>query len=245
MVTSLAECQQLFWRCVRFDPAPAALEDEMVGMQKLDARRSMGVYRDMHWHRQVDALFDVFPRLAEALGTPDFTRTACAYLAAHPSRWAELERLGTDFPAFLAQRAPRWVDLAQLELHAVLVLIAPPSRRTATISEIDPRSFEASRLELAPAHAVLRVARSAFDQVMGGRSATDAVVSVLVQRVDHRVTRRVLDADEADALRAAAAAAPAAEICAAFGEPSRAHAVLSTWFETGLVVDLLPARDFS
>ncbi len=242
----LRETQELFFRCVRFDPAPTELERVFVGSDVLSARDCMAIYRNMYWYRLVDALFDVFPRVAAHLGRERFTRLACRYLAAEPSRSPELERAGHALARWLRETGDEVperelvADLARLEYAGLEVLLSPNAESTASLAEIDPTRFPFQVLCLSPAVALVEV-RAASLALFEGRAPDDvppdAMQSVLFSRPRYAVRHRALAVDEAAALSAALAGVTVEQVCAALTTAERASAVLRRWFE-----DLLVAR---
>lgn len=231
-------------RCVRFDPAPAELEDVFAPTPRLSARECMAVYRNMYWYRLVDALFDVFPRLADHLGRERFTRLVCRYLATSPSRHPELERAGHALAAFIAvsEDTPEGellADIARLEYAGLEVLLAPNGPRPLSLAEVDPTRLPSQSLTLSPALAAVDVRDDAI-AVLEGRAAerveTAARSLVLLWRRRFAVRHRVLASDEAGAFAAALAGRSVEEICSAFASPERASHVLRTWFDEALVI---------
>ncbi|MEZ4232939.1 MAG: DUF692 family protein [Polyangiaceae bacterium] len=173
-----ARLQQLFWRSVRYDPAPPEVDAEFKSRGKLSGRDRMAVYRNMYWYRQVDALFDSFPRLVRALGAEHFTKLVTRYISAYPSEHFALEYLGRALPRKILEeiesgKAPRTAagrpilerahaELASLEWAHLYVFLAKNQDALDT-SAIDPARFADSRLGWAPCLQVVRVAQLALD----------------------------------------------------------------------------------
>ncbi len=236
---NLAELQLLFWRAVRHDPMPPEIDQHFLDQGPLSARARMKIYQDAYWFRQVDALFECFPKLAEALGPEVFTRAVCRYLTEHPSDTPVLELLGRRLSGWLRlQEEPALADLADLAAleHARLqVLLAPPLRSIATPSDIDPETFAACRIEPSPALLLLTLRRDALLRwETPAASASDpAVVHAVTWRKGFSVLHQALDPAEATALRLALGGASMAEVFDAFAdlpEPeTRAFQALSSW----------------
>lgn len=245
----LAELQHLFWRSVRYDPAPPELEDAFEPGPALGARERMAIYRRMYWVRQVDALQESFPRLAAALGEEVFVKTACAYLAAHPSEHPALERLGRHLPEMLRKRGDVervHAELADIEWRAVLALLAPDPPRVATSSDVREATFAHARLRFAPSLQACRVSAAALALFEGTPAArADARVTVAMARPRFAVEHRALAEDEAGALEAALAGATLAATCEVLAEGGvpRAHGVLRGWLDNGWIVEVVECAD--
>jgi hypothetical protein len=249
----LAELQGLFWRSVRFDPMPPELEEHFLDQGALAARARMKLYQDGYWFRQVDALFECFPRLADALGAEVFTRTVCRYLTEHPSRAPMLERLGAQLGPFLARQQDPAVaalaDLASLEHARMEVLIAPQPRAIAAASDIDPETFALASIEPSPALQLLRLRRDAVSRWEASCAASapaldNALAQVAVWRKGHTLHQQILDEDEAQALDLALRQASIAEIFDCFAEhptpERRAFQALTAWLQRHWICSFLP-----
>jgi hypothetical protein len=247
---SLRELQHLFWRAVRFDPAPEAVDRAFLSRGPLSARERMAIYRDMYWFRQVDALFAEFPRLANALGAERFTRLVSGYIAAHPSEHPCLEALGRKLDAFLRDHEDESLrplaDLAALEWARTRAFLVPDPPRIARLAEVDPAAFATCVLRFVPSVDVVTIDRAALDAWEAGSAppalSTAAHTDVLVFRKGFFVYHVALDADEAEALRRARAGEPLAVVCDAFAAHDdpvpRAFAVFGSWFARELVASI-------
>jgi len=108
----LADLQRLVTDVVRLESpvtehADVAAEVDAValpsarGMTPCDR---LEVYRTMFWWRHLSSLEEDFPTLMQVLGGKDaFRELATHYLTACPPRTWDLQRLGADLPAFVAQ----------------------------------------------------------------------------------------------------------------------------------------------
>ncbi len=193
-----ASLQQLFWRSVRYDPAPPEVDEEFSSRGKLSGRDRMAVYRNMYWYRQIDALFDSFPRLARALGTEHFTKLVTRYISAYPSEHFALEYLGRALPRKILEEIeagvapctaagrsvlkPGHAELASLEWAHLFAFLAVDHAALDT-SAIDPTRFALSRLGWAPCLQVVRVtglALSAWDELReeGAKLSGDSPLAI-------------------------------------------------------------------
>lgn len=252
-MSTLYKTQELFFRCVRFDPAPKELETVFAPSGRLSARECMAIYRNMYWFRMVDALFDVFPRLSDHLGREKFTRLACRYLAAEPSRFPELERVGHALASYVREHeedilrsSDRMVlgDLAELEFTSLEVLLSPTAAAAVSLANVDHARFAFQTLRLTPAHALVQVRGEALELFeaqappSSSPDSTDPSRHVLIFRPHFGVLHRTVDADEANAIRRAREGCSVEQVCMAFASPERASSILRRWFDAGLIVEL-------
>lgn len=220
---NLSDAQQLFWRAARGEALPEEIEQAFVGTPDFSAPARLELYRAMYVHRQIQALAHVFPRTAELLGRR-FQDGARAYIAAHPSRFHALERVGVDFPAFLSERDvdPALVQVARLEWAWTEVLLAPDPDQIADPQRL-PRDFASARLRFVPAFRVLRVTERGValwrHEREDDRSPTHGEWVALWRR-DRRVCSRTLEPGERSGLEAAVGGATLAAICEAFLDSS-------------------------
>ena len=250
----LAELQHIFWRSVRFDPAPPEVDDVFVSRGDFSGRDRLALYRRMYWYRQVDALYDTFPVLAECLGEEAFSKLASSYIAAHPSVHHALEHLGERLPSFMRARGDAfafagdavWADLAELEWAQCAALLAPTPPSIASLGDLPFDRFACARLTLVPSLVTCSVRPRALTILRArDREALTAECSsdwrtVIVWRPDFHTRERLLEGDEASALALARTGATLDEICLAFEHAAnpmeRAVHALTRWIADALVV---------
>jgi len=238
---SLRQAQRALWRAVRFDPTPDDALDFFDGDARLDASGRLAIYRRMYWLRQVHALDQAFPRLAEQLGEQAFTRLCCSYLRHYPSSHHALEYLGASLPHFIAQRQPELAGLCRLEWAHTLALLAPDAPAKCTASEARPDSFASARFGFAPS--LQRVDVDAFALQAFGAGPQPASrptsIPVVVFRRGFAVRHVALDESEARALDLARGGACVAEVLEDFaadaGGIERAFGLLRGWFARGYI----------
>jgi hypothetical protein len=253
---SLAEMQRVFWRAVRFDPAPPQVDDVFVSRGRLSARDRLALYRRMYWFRQVDALYETFPILADRLGEQAFSKLASAFIAVSPSEHHALEHLGERLPAFMRGRgneliaadAAVWADLAELEWAQCAALLAPDPEAVATLADLPLDRFAFVRLEFVPSLVVCSVTPAALailrqlDRAQSELPAEQGSEpqTTLVWRPHFHARDRALAADEAEALSRARLGATLDEVCLAFADTKspteRAALVITRWIADALVV---------
>jgi len=200
----------------------------------------------MYWFRQIDALFESFPRLAKWVGTEAFTKLACAYVAQHPSEHHALERLGRRLPSFVEGHSDETLrglrDMVTLEWTETDAFLAPDPHRIATTKDIVVDQFASATVRLVPSLRRVQVAKGAIlawdDERL--ESVRDKLghhaqrMTVVLWRKGYQVQLQALAPDEANAVEAAAAGGSLGEICACFRDDpqpqGRAFRALSDWF---------------
>jgi len=149
-------------RCgaVRGFAEAARLERVLTSGPQQDALERIGVYHYAYHARLVECLADDFPTVRHALGETVFSRLARAFIAAHPSRSANLNSYGGGLVTYC--RAPRRsiprrafvADLATLEWAMVEVLhaAAAPTLSTDALRTLSPERW--ARLRFRPSATV-------------------------------------------------------------------------------------------
>jgi hypothetical protein len=151
------------------------------GNGRLDAAGRLDVYREQYWLRHLSNLKDDFPTLAWVVGEESFREIAVAYLAAHPPRTWNLQRLGADLPTFVFQRAP-WssdplaLDGAQLDwafMEAFDAADAGPVDLRA-IASAPEEAWPAARIDVHPSLRTLVLSHPAHELRTALRSGAAA-----------------------------------------------------------------------
>ena len=221
-----------------------SLERAFLGSERLGALARLDIYANAYFYRLLDALRELFPRLAAAAGEVDFHNLVTDYVLAHPSTEPDLRRLGDRLPAFLREHAQgraasRLVDLAELELalnDALDAADGAPLTREA-LAALPPEVWPALALELVPSARPVRVFHDLEDE--DSQSTRGAERTVLVCRRGHSVAFRTLDTSEALAVERLALGLPFEALCEALAgagvTPVEIHRYLQRWVEEGLV----------
>ena len=102
---ALAALQRAFQRHV-YRPA-RAMERAVLATPRAGTARRLSIYTDGYRVRIVEALASDYPALRALLGESRFNALMVEFVAAHPSRFANLRWYGGDLAHFLA-RSPRW-----------------------------------------------------------------------------------------------------------------------------------------
>lgn len=188
----------------------------IVGRSKaLTSRERVEIYGNMYFWRLQDCLDGDFQSVKYAVGDVEFADLTKAYLVKHPSRYYNLNRLGSDFPTFLrAQKDhPHRIfisELAELERAIEVVFDAPraSSIRRSTIQRIPPEAWPQTHIEFIPAfslHAFTHPINSFVDAVRkdaGPSMPARQKTWVAVYRKNHSVWRMDLNRQQFVILRA-------------------------------------------
>jgi len=239
---NLADLQVRFWELATRTPGARPAADCFVSTPELSAGQRLDIYANMFIWRQIDALREDFPKLAQLLGDEGFYATAEKYVRAHPSTHPSLGQLGRQFASFLAESPgprPDLADLAALEWARCEVFeeahvrgATPDLVRGPDPAQIVLRTVPALRL-LSLRHEVVPLWKDLED----GNAAPlprPQSTAVAVWRKGFVVFHTGLAPDEALALRRAMSGATLGEICEAFAD--RADAVqtalsaVASWF---------------
>ncbi len=152
----LAELQQRFCERVTRVPEARSAADCFVSTPQLSADERLEIYANMFVWRQIDALREDFPKLAQLLGDEGFYATAEKYLRVDPSTQPSLGQLGRHFASFVAETAGHRADLAIVPLWKELEDGAPPSapRAEPTAVAVWRKGFVVFHAGIAPDEAV-------------------------------------------------------------------------------------------
>src|SRR5258708_15649257 len=84
------------------EPALKGASRLIIPSQTLTPEQRLGIYRDMYLSRMYDALASDYPYVEHFLGDRGFYLLIAAYVEKCPSRSYTLNRLGDQFPEFIA-----------------------------------------------------------------------------------------------------------------------------------------------
>ncbi len=239
---NLADLQERFWQLATRAPGARPAADCFVSTPKLSAEQRLDIYANMFVWRQIDALREDFPKLAQLLGDEGFYATAERYLRANPSTHPSLGQLGRHLASFLAESPgprPDLADLAALEWARCEVFeeahvrgATPDLVRGPDPAQIVLRTVPALRL-LSLRHDVVPLWKDLED----GNAAPlprPEPIAVAVWRKGFVVFHVAVATDEGVALRRAMSGATLSEVCEAFADRGDAvQAALSavaSWF---------------
>ncbi len=259
---TLAETQALFHEAITTDEPlevgalGARLEACFAGTARLPAVERVAIYAGMFRSRLVEGLRATYPSLASALGDGRFATLALHYLRAHPSTHHDIGQVGRALASFLRVHPdparPDLAALAELEWarQEVFFALASEPVTSQAFEGLDAGSFSRAAVELSPALHLLALDHDPaplwLAVMEGGPPGPPAPrpCAVAVWRSGFEVFHAQLEAEEAEALRRAAAGAPLGHICEAFSEreapAEAAHAALSGWLTEGWVVGVRP-----
>jgi hypothetical protein len=265
---TLADVQSLFWRSMRFDPAPPEVDSAFLSRGTLGGRERMAIYRNMYWFRQVDALWDTFSVLASVMGERDFTQMACRYITAYPSEKPALEWLGRHMVAHLnaEKAAPIGLEVAALEWAHLEAIVASNPKTHAQLSDIQAETFATATLRFDPSlrhvEADPRVLTLWDRYAFSTRREVDPLAAnelglatrkagFAVWRPMHASKHLQLEPDESQALLLALGGAPMEQVCSSFlretedqeanaASTQRAFSVIRGWFERHWIEEVVP-----
>lgn len=171
------------------------------------AAARLHVYSHAYLARLVEVLAGDYGAVKAWLGDERFDAFARRYLAMHPSRHPNLNRLGAKFPAFLRRAgAPRFAhELARLELALTIAFDAPEFAPlpAEALTTLPPSRWGRVRLQVNPSVQLLRVPAAAVDFHAAWRRGDETPrprsgsVHLCVFRNDDRLGTRVLVRDAA------------------------------------------------
>ncbi len=238
-------------------PIARAVEEMVVGDERLSAVGRLDIYADMYFVRIRDALRQELAKTAAVIGDAAFHDLALDYLdacrPAHPS----LREAGARLPAFLETYAPLaaerpWLaELARLERVRLELFDGPDATPLAAeaLRALPAENFAGFALELIPCHAILD---NRFSVAPVWRSDDPAATvpeaadeTLLVWRQGIAVFHRAVEREEADWLRRIAAGGVSfGALCDGLGEGRSAEAAAARAFElfgTWIADELLAA----
>ena len=250
-MTALARLQRDFQRNVlEGDPR---FERRVRGTTSVPAAGRLAIYSGAYRARLVEALGKDYPGLRALAGEARFERLARDYIAAYPSRFANLRWYGGELAAFLdgsrQRRAAALAEMAAFEWQLGLAFDAADalSLTVEDIARVPPDAWpgmrftphpSARRLSLRYNVPAVRIAAEDGAPLPLLRRAR-APVAWLIWRQGLTARFRSLQRDEARALDALMRGADFSEICTELSdsaEPAlRAAALLKGWAGDGLL----------
>jgi hypothetical protein len=234
-----------------------AMEGVVLASARAGAARRLGVYADAYRLRLVEALANDYPALQELLGEAGFNRVMRAYIAARPSRHANLRWYGGALAGYLSRsrqwrRRPLLAELARFEWALGLAFDAEDAPLAAVhdAARVPADRWPEMRLRLHPSVQLLRLRSNAplvWRAASTGREPPAVAMRRrpphwLVWRKGHEPFYRALSREEAWALDAVAKGRSFSDLCDGLRHHVRAaHAarraaqLLKGWLEEGLV----------
>jgi putative DNA-binding protein len=238
--------------------AATAIEQHVIGTQKVPIATRLSIYGDGYVSRLIEALEANFPILSRLLGEEDFGTLGAAYVRSHDSPFFSIRYYGDGLARFLATDpayagSPVLADLARWEWAMGEVFDAADAEpiRTDALARVAPESWAGLRFDWHPSVRRLALAwnappiwKAVSDEAEPPEVAYSAEpVEWLLWRQDLRTYFRSLQAAEAAALDAARERQSFGELCALLSQklgeaeaPQKAAAFLRDWIESGLIV---------
>jgi hypothetical protein len=254
-MTDLASLQCAFQRHI--DRPTRVMTRTVLATPRADAGRRLGVYSDGYRSRLIEALANDYPALRCTLGEARFDGTMRAFIAAHPSRHANLRWYGGELADFLSRaprcrRRPLLAELARFEWALGLAFDAAdaPLAAAQDAAAVPAHRWPVMRLALHPSvHRLdLRTNAPALWLAAVRRRVLPRGVlrrrprAWLIWRKEHAPYFRSLARDEAVALALAARGADFAAIGRSLARSAgggnaalRAAQLLRNWLDEGLI----------
>jgi len=176
----LEELQRFVVDAIRGGTSPEEPQHVRESARGMTPAERVEVYREQYRLRHLKNLADDYPTLAWAIGGAEaFAALATEYLAAHPPRTWDLQRLGADMPQFVGSHA-RWgsdvraCDAARLDWAFMEIFDAPdaPPFDTSVLASTPEDRWPEARIELLPALrlvAMQSALQEVRDAVRGGK----------------------------------------------------------------------------
>jgi hypothetical protein len=207
-------------------PGSASLAEQLqrtvAGDETRPPQGRLEVYANAYFYRILDCLKDDYAALAAVLGEDYFHDTVVAYLLGCPSRHPSIRYVGDRMAQFVAEderlapvreRFPFAADLARLEWALQDAFDAPDAvaMTVEDVARLAPEDWaglplrpdaSVQLLELAWPMASLRKAFEREETMPEPSAVKSDPETVLVFRRSESVSYRLVDTDEADALRA-------------------------------------------
>lgn len=155
----LDQLQRFVVEAIRGGASPEEARHVRESARGMTPAERVDVYREQYRQRHLKNLADDYPTLAWAIGGAEvFAAIATEYLAAHPPRTWDLQRLGADMPGFVSTH-PRWgsddsaCDAARLDWAFMEIFDAPdaPPFDASLLASTPEDRWPLARLELLPA----------------------------------------------------------------------------------------------
>ncbi len=237
--------QTLFWRGVRYQPAPDDVIEAFRGDSRLSAAERIEIYRNAYWYRQVEVLADLLPRLFLCMGEGPFAKTASRFLREKPSTSWALEHLATSFADWLrTENHTDWADVAAIESAKLEALLARDSD-IVSAPQVDAQTFVEMRLGLAPHLHLVPVSESGLRAFDDSLLPVQAGGALAVWRQAFDVYLKVIDPNELEALSLARKGLQLGPLCEVLangqtGEDAALNAfhLLHAWFQRGWISEL-------
>lgn len=155
----LEQLQRFVVDAIQSGPSPGEPSHVRESVRGMTPAERVEVYREQFRLRHLKNLTDDYPTLAWAIGGGEpFAGLVTEYLAAHPPRTWDLQRLGTDMPRFVGAHA-RWsvdesaCDAALLDWAFMEIFDAAdaPPLDTSLLASTPEDRWPSARMELLPA----------------------------------------------------------------------------------------------
>lgn len=262
---SLKGLQDLFQR--HLFTGDDAIVEHIVSMENANNEQRMNTYTNAYYSRLVETLAGDYPAVQALLGEEAFTALCHDYIQAHPSIHYSLRWFGRHLQVFLANAPdtrdrPFLAELASLEWTFVSAFDAANADvlDESAVGSIAPEDWPGITIEFHPSIHLVDYHWNIIDLWRTVRDEEDipqpeelsGESSCLIWRQDLTTRYRILETDEAEALKVAMQGASFAELCEVVTRilpdaedengqleiALRSAGLLKTWLAEGMIVGL-------
>ncbi len=225
------------------------LEELVLPSKQLDSVERLSIYGNMYFSRLIEILAEEFPTVQHLFSKELFGEVIKDYVTRHPSTHYSLTRLGSKFPAYLADEAD---DIPDLEFAAAIATVERAMEDVFDARHVEPIQFEDLtaipierwgdvRLQTIPALRLLQLNYPVNTYISAVREdrhmdiPVPAPAFVAVYRHNYRVWRIDLDAQRFTLLAAVhrgESLGSALDLCASLPEtdPASLMDAVNDWF---------------
>ena len=115
------------------------LEELVLPSKQLDSVERLSIYGNMYFSRLIEILAEEFPTVQLLFGKELFDEVVKDYVTRHPSTHYSLTRLGSKFPAYLAEEAD---DIPDREFAADVATVERAMEDVFDARRVEPMQFE-------------------------------------------------------------------------------------------------------
>ncbi len=115
------------------------LEELVLPSNQLDSVERLSIYANMYFSRLIEILAEEFPTVQHLFGKELFDEVVKDYVTRHPSTHYSLTRLGSKFPAYLADEAD---DIPDREFAADVATVERAMEDVFDARRVEPIQFE-------------------------------------------------------------------------------------------------------
>ncbi len=239
------------------------LESLVLPSKQLSSLERLSIYRNMYFSRLIEVMAEEFPTVQHLLSKELFGTIVTDYVSRYPSTHYSLTRLGSRFPAYLADDA---IDLPEYEFAADVAMVERAMEDVFDAPHVEPIRFEDLvaiptkrwsdvHLQTIPALRLMQLQYPVNNYITAVREKYQmdvpplAPAYVAVYRHNYRVWRVDLDAQRfalLSALQRGESLGAALELCADLPgvDPAGLTEAIGAWFHEWTKVGLFCEAKF-